>query len=266
MKKNLLLIWSCQKNEHLRKIWMTMKLMTVMFFLAITNLMASEAYSQTTKLTLQLKDASVKEVLSKIEENSEFFFLYNGKLVDVNRKVSMDVNNEKINEILSDLFRETDVVYSVIDRQIVLTNKANQNGFIQYDNQQPQKVTGSVTDKNGPIPGVNVVVTGTTQGTITDSEGKFSIEVLQGSKSLTFSFIGMESQEIRIGTLTQINVKLVEAAIGLDEVVVIGYGTMKKSDLTGSVVRVDMSGKGEAANVSIIQALQGSTADRKSVV
>ena len=237
-----------------------MKLMTVMFFLAITNLMASEAYSQTTKLTLQLKDASVKEVLSKIEENSEFFFLYNGKLVDVKRKVSMDVNNEKINEILSDLFRETDVVYSVIDRQIVLTNKANQNGFIQYDNQQPQKVTGSVTDKNGPIPGVNVVVTGTTQGTITDSEGKFSIEVLQGSKSLTFSFIGMESQEIRIGTLTQINVKLVEAAIGLDEVVVIGYGTMKKSDLTGSVVRVDMTGKGEAANVSILQALQGSTA------
>ena len=100
---------------------------------------------------------------------------------------------------------------------------------------QQNTITGTVTDKNGPIPGANVVVTGTNLGTITDSRGNYSIEVPPGSKSLTFTFIGMQSQEINIGTLTQINVTLVEAAIGLDEVVVIGYGTQRKADVTGAI-------------------------------
>jgi len=91
-----------------------MKLIMILFILAITNLMASETYSQATKLTLQVKDATVREVLSKIEENSEFFFLYNGKLVDVDRKISLDVNDQKINEILSNMFQGTDVVYAVV--------------------------------------------------------------------------------------------------------------------------------------------------------
>src|ERR1035437_3243852 len=100
-------------------------------------------------------------------------------------------------------------------------------------------VTGTVVDKGQQsVPGVNVVVTGTTQGTITDIAGKYSIEVPQGSKSLTFTFIGMEPQEISIGTLTQINVIMNEAITGLEEVVVIGYGTQKKVNLTGSVASV----------------------------
>ncbi len=236
MKKNSCVTRRCQKKPHLRKIWMTMKLMMVLFFLAITNLMASEAYSQSTKLTLQLKDATVREVLYKIEENSEFFFLYNGKLVDVDRKVSVEVNDQKISEILGDLFRGTNACWTVVDRQIVLTNKANQNSIMQLGSQQPQKVSGTVTDKDGfPLPGVNVVVTGTTQGMITDIAGKYSIEVPQGSESLTFSFIGMESQEINIGTSTQINVSMVESSVGLEEVVVIGYGTKSKQTLTGAV-------------------------------
>jgi len=105
--------------------------------------------------------------------------------------------------------------------------------------QQQIKVSGTVINASGePLTGVNVVVTGTNVGAITDVAGKYNIEVPQGSKSLTFSFIGMEPQEITIGTLTQINVTMVETAFGLNEVVVVGYGTMKKSDLTGSVSSV----------------------------
>jgi TonB-linked SusC/RagA family outer membrane protein len=248
----------CQKNPNLRKIWMTMKLTMVLFFLAITNLMATETYSQATKLTLQVKDATVREVLSKIEENSEFFFLYNGKLVDVDRKISMDVNDQKINEILNNLFQGTDVVYAIVDRQIVLTNKANQNGFVQPDSQQSQKITGTVTGKDGsPLPGVNVVVTGITQGAITDIAGKYSIEVPQGSKSLTFTFIGMAQQEITIGTLTQINVTMAESAIGLDEVIVIGYGTKTRGALTGSIAKVDSKILEARPLVNTLDALQG---------
>ena len=239
MKKLLCVMRRCLKNEHFRKIWMTMKLMTVMFFLAITNLMASEAYSQTTKLTLQLKDATVKEVLSKIEENSEFFFLYNSKLVDVDRKVSMDVNEQKINEILSDLFRETDVFYTVVDRQVVLTNKANQSSFANLESQQSQKVTGKVTNTSGALlPGVTVLVKGSSTGTITDANGNYSLPNISENATLQFSFVGMKAQEVKVGTQTAIDVVLVDETLGLDEVVVVGYGTQKKMNLTGSVAAI----------------------------
>ena len=157
MKKMFRLMRGCEKNVHLRKIWMIMRLTTFLFFLGITQMMASEAYSQTTKMTLQLSNATVKEVLNRIEEKSEFFFLYNSKLVDVNRKVSVNVKEERIDEILNSLFQETEVVYTVVDRQIVLTNKSDQAGFIsQSSQQQGQKVTGKVTDSSGAsLPGVS---------------------------------------------------------------------------------------------------------------
>ena len=239
MKKNLCVMLRCQKNVHLRKIWMTMKLTMVLFFLAITRLMATEAYSQTARMTLHLEDATVKEVLSKIEDNSEFFFLYNGKLVDVNRKVSVDVNDQKISEILSDLFRETDACWTVVDRQIVLTDKANQNSFAQLGSQQQLKITGTVTDEKGnTLPGVTVLLKGTTLGSLTDASGKYTINNTPKNATLIFSFIGMKMQEILSDDRMLIDVVLIEEAIDLEEVVVVGYGTTKKVTLTGAVSSV----------------------------
>ena len=216
-----------------------MKLTMVLFFLAITNLMASEAYSQTAKLTLQLKDATVKEVLNKIEDNSEFFFLYNSKLINVDRKVSMDINDEKINEILGDLFKGTDVVYAVVDRQIVLTNKENQNSIMKMDMQQYPKVSGKITNSSGdPLPGVSVIVKGTTTGTITDADGNYSLPNIPENAILQFSFVGMKTQETEVGKQTTVDAVLAEEMLGLDEVVVIGYGTQKKGELTSAIVSI----------------------------
>src|SRR5665647_470752 len=139
MKKLFRLTRRLRGSVHLRKICMTVKLTIGLFFLAITQMMASEAYSQIAKMTLQLNDVTVKEVLNRIEEESEFFFLYNSKLVNVDRKVNVDEKNQKINEILNNLFRETEVVYTIVDRQIVLTNKADQAGFINQSSQQQGK-------------------------------------------------------------------------------------------------------------------------------
>ncbi len=126
---------------------------------------------------------------------------------------------------------------------------------------QQNKVTGIVSDKNGaPVPGVNIVVTGTTIGTMTDIAGKYTIEVPKGSKSLTFSFIGMEPQEINIGTLSLINVTMSESAIGLDEVVVVGYGTQKKVNLTGGVSTVSSKQLEARPVTNIASALQGTMA------
>src|ERR1035437_8463027 len=121
-------------------------------------------------------------------------------------------------------------------------------------------VTGTVADKNGdPIPGVNVIVTGTTLGTITDITGKYSIEVPQGANSLTFSFIGMDPQEITIGTLTQINVTMAESAIGLEEVVVVGYGSQRKRNVTAAISTIDVSTLKDIPVASVSRLLEGQT-------
>ena len=259
MKKMFRLTRGCEKNVHLRKIWMTMKLTMFLFFVAIAQMMASGVYSQTTKITLQLSDATVKVVLNRIEENSEFYFLYNSKLVDVNRKVSVDAKEEKIDEILNNLFRETDVVYTVVNRQIVLTNKADQTGFIQQSGQVSSKtVTGTVKDVNGtPIPGASVVVKGTTTGVITDNNGKFSMTLPADATLIQFSFVGMKTQEFAISSKSEYNVVLTEEIIGLDEVVAIGYGTVKRKDLTGSIAILSASELVKRPSTNIANLLQG---------
>jgi len=235
-----------------------MKLTLFLSMLTIFQLWAVETYSQLTKLTLNLENIKIADALKEIEDQSEFYFLYSPKLIDVERKVSIDVQNETINDILSTMFEEK-VKFAVYDRQIVLTSK-EETGILSLFQQQ-LKITGTVADKNGvPVPGANVVVTGTTLGTMTDSDGKYSIEVPQGSNSLTFSFIGMESQEIIIGALTQIDVTLAESAIGLDEVVVIGYGTMKKRDVSTAISSVSSENLKDKPVSNFAQAISGNMA------
>jgi TonB-linked SusC/RagA family outer membrane protein len=242
---------------------MTMKLTTVMLFMAIPSLMAVEVYSQATRMTMQLNDASVREVLNEIEENSEFFFLYNSKLVDVDRKVTVDVNNKQISEVLTDLFRETDVVYSVVDRQIVLTNKDNQillMGKASETNPilQQKQISGRVTGADKvPLPGVSVVVKGTSKGTITDASGQYSMTVLPDEKILVFSFIGMRSKEVLIETGEFAEVTLAEAAVNLDDIIVVGYMTQKKADLTGSISIVDDTNLKENSYPDVLRTIQG---------
>ena len=204
--------------------------------------LATPTYSQVAKVSLDMKNTSLEQVMDEIEKQSEFYFIFNQKQIDVNRVVDIQAENKLITDILPELFKGTNVNYAVLDRKILLTTDPLENNLLAIASGtelQQRQITGTVTEKDGtPIPGVNVVVTGTTQGTMTDIAGKYSIEVPPGSKSLTFSFIGMVPQEISIGTLTRINVTMIESAIGLEEVVVIGYGTQRKADVTSSVATV----------------------------
>ncbi len=232
MKKTLDYYGLFKPNSNWHKLLLTMKISAFLLFCCLANIFAAPTYSQATKISLHLKDTSIEEVLNKIEDESEFYFLYNQKLIDVTRKVNIDADKEPIIDILNEILNN-DTKFIVYDRQIILT--PSDVTLISTAIQQ-LKITGTVVDKDGaPLPGVNVVVTGTTQGAITDIAGKYSIEVPPGSKNLTFSFIGMEPQEITIGTLTQINITMAESAIGLEEVVVVGYGSQKKRDIIGSI-------------------------------
>ena len=141
---------------------------------------------------------------------------------------------------------------------IIVVSVSNVLTIASVTEPQQNRITGTVIEMNGtPLPGVNVVVTGTTLGTMTDIAGKYSIEVPDGTKSLTFTFVGMQPQEINIGTLAQINVTMAESAFGLEEVVVIGYGTVKKSDLTGSVSSVTSEALSAYPTLGATQAIQG---------
>src|SRR5450759_2471002 len=183
-----------------KKTFRIMKLSTFLLFVTVFNVFGSITYSQNARLNLDIKDAPIQTVLKAIEGQSEFSFLYSSKMIDVNKKVDINVADRNITDVLNELLSGTDIKYAVRDKQILLFNKeADMSAILQQN-----KITGTVTDKNGPIPGVNVVVTGTTQGTMTDIDGKYSIEVPKGSKTLTYTFIGMLPQEISIGTLTQI--------------------------------------------------------------
>ena len=213
-----------------------MKLTAFILLVSLVHLSAS-VYSQQTKLDVSLRNATVRDVLKSIEDQSEYFFLYTNEDIDVNRKITIDINNESLEQILDQIFFGTNVSYRIADRQIVLT-RGDQTGIF-FQAQQQKSVSGKVTDSSGlPLPGVTVVFRGTTQGTITDSEGKYSLINIPADAILVFSFVGMKSQAINVSERTLLNVVLEEETIGLDEVVAIGYATQKRSSVTSSISSV----------------------------
>jgi TonB-dependent starch-binding outer membrane protein SusC len=236
MKKNLDYCGRILIRFLSKKTIRVMKLTFILSILAISQLWATETYSQMTKLTLKLEDVEIADALKQIENQSEFFFLYSPKLIDVERKVNIDVENESIKDILSNIF--DDKVKSVVyDRQIILTpsDVKSISAVIQQ-----LKITGTVTDEKGnQLPGVTVLVKGTSIGVLSDGSGKYVLNNVPQNATLIFSFVGMTTQEIPTEGRSLIDVVLKEQAIGLDEVVVVGYGTQKKVSITGSIATVN---------------------------
>lgn len=228
-----------------------MKLALIIVFISVLQVSAN-VYSQIT-VNLNVQDKPVREVLKAIEQQSQIRFFYSDDLLVMDNQVDVKANNKNILSVLDDIFSKSPLTYKAYDNNLIV--------ILPRELLQQKQIIGTVTDQNGvPMAGVNVVVTGTTQGTITDINGRYSIDVPVESKSLTFSFVGMEPQEIEIGSLTQINAVMVESAIGLEEVVVVGYGTMRKSDITGSVVSVSNEQITARPVTNIFQALQGKAA------
>ena len=241
------------------KILVKMKLTLCVILFSFFGAMASESYSQTTKLSLDLKNAKVKDALGAIENQSEFFFLYSEKLIDINREVNIEVRGSTIEKILDKIFEGTNVNYTVKGRQIVLTTpEANNIAGMPSVSQQQKRVTGKVTDTSGAsLPGVAVVVKGTTTGVVTDNSGIYSLSNISENAILQFSFVGMITQEIIVKGQSTINVKLQDETTGVDEVVAIGYGIQKKSTITGSIATTKGENLVASNSTNISNALAG---------
>lgn len=214
-----------------------LKMKLVVLLICIIGLTGSYAsvYSQQTKVNLNVQKTTVKDVLKLIEEQSEFSFMYNASKIDVSREIDLSVEQTSVEEALKKIFFGQDVSFKVIDRNIIITT----NGTEPSSGQQQKSVSGKVTDSAGVgLPGVSVVVKGTTSGVITDMDGKYAITKISENATLLFSFVGMKSQEVVVNGKITINVTLAEDAIGIEEVVAVGYGTQKRVNLTGAVSTV----------------------------
>ena len=185
-------------SRMLAKIFLIMKLSFILFFLSVNVALASNTYAQNTVLSLDMSNKQVSEVLDEIERLSEFRFYYNSKLVDTNRKVTVNVRQSDVFVILNQLFASTNIGYKVVDKDVILLDKYTNGGSPGADAAlQVITIAGTVTEENGePLPGVNVIVKGTTTGIMTDVNGNYSITAPNTDAVLAFSYIGYHMQEI----------------------------------------------------------------------
>ncbi|MFV0538257.1 MAG: SusC/RagA family TonB-linked outer membrane protein [Dysgonomonas sp.] len=207
-----------------------MRITIILLFGIILHVGANSLYSQTVIKTLNLKNATIEEVLNSIEENSNFHFLYNSKLINVDRKVSINTKSQSIETILESIFKQTDVVYKIEGNQIILSKREINPSNTQQASQADRKITGTVKDKNGDVmPGVSVVIKGTTIGVMTDIDGFFSLMVPDGVKSIHVSFVGMKSREIILDSKSVYDIVLEDDAVSMEEVVVTALGIRKEA-------------------------------------
>ena len=211
-------------------------------------------------VTIQAENAQIKRVLSLIEKQVDYRFIYSSNTININKKVSLNVTKKKLEEVLNDLFKLLDIKYSVRDKRILLRNNVVSNATVSLNNNiiLEKPVKGNVKDENGQaLPGVTIQIQGTNQGTQTDASGNFSFSSLDDKEVLVISFVGYVSQKILVGTKSLIEVSLMPDNKSLDEVIVVGYGTQKKSDLTGAVGTIKTDAIQERRSASLNQAIAG---------
>tara|TARA_R110002050_G_scaffold300779_1_gene472593 strand:+ start:14213 stop:17710 length:3498 start_codon:yes stop_codon:yes gene_type:complete len=236
------------KSKFLRK----MRIVAFLLLISITQTFALESYAQTKQLSLNLRNETIVNILNKIEDQSEFYFMFDATIVDVSQRKSINCVDQPITEVLEQLLKNTKIVYEISDRQIVLTSAQ------KTEVGQSKTISGRVTDSSGaPLPGVTVVIKGTVKGTITDVDGSYSLPSVPGDGTLVFSFVGMKTQEVAVSGQSIIDVVLAEDAIGIEEVVAIGYGTVRRKDLTGSVASVSGNILKDIPVTSAAQAIVG---------
>ena len=256
MKKNR--TYGLMDKIGLLKMIKIMRFTIFILFLSLSQTFAVNSYSQQTKLSLDMRNARVEDVLDRIEKNSEFFFMYNKGMVNVDRKIDIQVEEKNVNEVLNKIFANTDISYSIKNRQILLINSSMTDSGNESATQQQKSIFGKVTDSSGgPLPGVSLIVKGTTTGVITDMDGKFTLSNVPENAILQFSFVGMKTQEVLVFGKSTINIVMQEENIGIEEVVAVGYGTQKRESVTGAISSVKTDQLISSSETSVASALVG---------
>jgi len=242
-----------------RKLW----ILAFFLFMGTTSASASQS-SGASKFNFSVKNATLKEIIGVIEEKSGYAFVYPSGILDGQPEKSIEVKNQTIEKVLEEVFQGTNIGYRIVDNQVWVfkENEKPKPETRPSATTQPQpaqkNIKGTVKGNNDePIPGATVMVKGTTIGTITDFDGNFNLVIPADSKFLTVSFVGLKTQEITIGSQTNFMISLSEETVGLEEVVVVGYGTQKKESVVGAITQVDNQSLVRSGTQNVTNAITG---------
>ena len=258
--------WNCPPILHqIMKITCVQLLLTVFFsgVILARNGMAQELLERPVSIQIENKDLRV--VLQQLEKVANVKFTYVPQLIAAEHKVTIRATNDRLDHVLTQLLKPLNITYQVSGKYIVLRKETSVLPANQVKNPANASVaditvTGKVTDEKGEeLPGVSVLMKGTQRGTTTSASGDFALAVPDNSAVLIFSYVGYESQEIKVGTQSVINVRLLADEKSLSEVIVVGYGTVKKSDVTGAVGSVSAKELTAYPTINAVQGLQGRT-------
>ncbi|MBV5313862.1 MAG: TonB-dependent receptor [Prolixibacteraceae bacterium] len=239
-------------GDSLKKLMRIMRLTILLLFGCMLTVSAN-SYAQRTKLDINMTNITIRDLVSYVEENSDFVFLYRNEDFNLDKRVDISLKNATINQILDEALKGENVKYDVYERQIVIRRTGD-----LMNSQQKRDISGTVKDNSGlPIPGVTIVVKGTSVGILSDMNGEFKISVPGDANTLVFSFVGMKTQEVQISGTSVVKVVMEEETLGIEEVVAVGYGKNSRKNLSSAVSTVKSEDLNRGAISDVGQLLQG---------
>lgn len=242
-------------SKRVPKLKYIMKLCFVMLLFVTNPIGIENSYSQKNDADYVLHNVTIEQALSQVEKNTSYSFIYASNTLNLSHRVSINMKNKNINEIMNALLKGTGIQYRIVKKQIVLSEKAEQ---ILSSNLSKKKITGAVIDSRGdPIIGASVIIRGSKNGTATDLNGRFTLSDVDNNDVLQVTSVGYRTATVAIKGKSNFNISLDEDTKVLDEVVVVGYGTMKKKDLTGAVTAIDNKELASRHATQLSTALQG---------
>mgnify|MGYP000918405162 CR=1 FL=1 len=263
MKIKFLLEIFLIKKETFKDVFRIMRVCFILLFVSSFQLMALNTKVQDAVIELKSNSMTLGQLINEIEKQTDHLVVYNDREIDANQKVNLKNKSDKVSAYLDEVFAETDISYDFENNHIMLTKRINRNAatitdMIQSVQQQGKTITGRVVDVKGePIIGATILIKGTSQGTISDKDGNYTLTNVPENAILQFSYVGMEPQEISVKDKKVINVIMKETIGELEEVVVVGYGAQKKINLTGSVAAVPSDKLVQVPSANVSEALVG---------
>lgn len=247
-----------------KKILLIMRISLILMLASTALAYCGLSYAQSTRLSISIENQSLLDVFREIEANSEYLFFYQDQQLDLDHKVTMNLKDQSISEILNELFVDKGYTYLIRDRQIVIGKSVVSDGQAVYqrifdETKQPIIISGIITDRSTgeAMVGVNIMIRNTRQGTVTNLTGRYSIQVPSDTCTLIFSYIGYITEYVQVKGQTVIDMGMIPDIGTLQEVVVIGYGTQRKVNLSGAVDVVTAQELESRPVKNVVQALQG---------